>query len=44
MAEEVFYSEGKLIARGASSGIPRTALAGGCTSISAVIDVSPYEY
>lgn len=29
MAEEVFLSEGKLVGRGPTSGIPRTALAGG---------------
>lgn len=29
MAEEVFLSEGKLVGRGSTSGIPRTALSGG---------------
>lgn len=29
MAEEVFLSEGKLVGRGSTSGVPRTALAGG---------------
>lgn len=29
MAEEVFLSEGKLVGRGSTTGVPRTALAGG---------------
>lgn len=29
MAEEVFLSEGKLVGRGSTSGVPRTALSGG---------------